>query len=224
MLALSLSDPMTSSFALPMLLIVSVSAGCAAMGGQSGLAEAERRASVDAARQVSPALPFDESEARAAFGSGRGRIEGVLYTSRGRFTWVKKLQNDHTFHAATEIHLMPATAYTQSYLDLRRRNDQSDVTVELDPRAKSFMRSTKTDAYGRFVFEGLMPGRYLLLSDVFMRNGYTTSDVVGQGQNQFGTTTYTQQRRVDTSYYKLLSASVAVDGDGSTARIELNDQ
>ena len=215
---------MTPRFALPLLLIVSVSAGCAAIGGRSGLAEAERRASVGAARQVSPALPFDESEARTAFGPGGGRIEGVLYTSRGRFAWVKKLQNDHTFHAATDVHLMPATAYTQSYLELRKRHDQSDVTVQLDPRARSFMKSAKTDAYGRFAFEGLKPGRYLLLSDVFMRNGYTTSDVVGQGQNQFGTTTYTQQRRVDTSYYKLLSASVSVDGDGMTAQIELNDQ
>lgn len=203
------------------LLLVTLSISSCAGPGGGGFAEAQQRAAADAAKRISPSELLDEATLRAHMLPGSGALEGVVYTSRGRFGWVKKLQNDNTFHASTKVTLLPSTPYTRAYLDLRRIHDRSDVQVFADDRLQAYTRTVLTDAYGRFRFEGLKPGSYLLLSDVFMRNGYTVDQVVGQGQNQFGNTTYTQQRRVDTSYTKLLAREVMVDAGAS--QVELND-
>lgn len=216
---------MTSSSLRILLALLSflVLPGCALTGETSGLELANQRAGALEPREIGPPAVFDKAQTERAMRPGTARIDGVLYTSRGRYAWVKKLQNDKTFHPGTEVLLMPDTDYVRSYIAARREHHGSPVQVAIDPAFRPLIRRAVTDAYGRFSFDSLQPGRYVLISEVFMRNGYTVDEVVGQGQGPLGSTTYTQQRRVDTSYTKILDASIDVTVGAQVATVEVND-
>lgn len=161
-------------------------AGCSA---SSLLQDADNSEKEDAAKTMYPKPPFDEAETKRAMEKGTGSLRGVFWT--GSDFDKEPLKNK-------EVTLMPATAHVEAWYKLRRDQEHEDgVKVFLDSRMAAYQRKTKTDAYGRFAFDGLKPGKYLLWTNVVLRRSYSTQEHVGTSYDAFGGANYYRSKQVN---------------------------
>ena len=107
--------------------------------------------------------PFDARAAAYAKLSGTGRIEGQAFLRRdyGRLVTA----------AGERVFLIPATAYTVRRFDLmfdgERRSYYGNAVDDPPPEYYEYRRETKVDMAGKFTFENLAPGRYIVATRVF---------------------------------------------------------
>jgi len=108
---------------------------------------------------------FREAEFEPFSSGGKGSIEGRAFV-RVTDPWEKTCLGKWE-----QVVLTPETSYTAEWFDrevvARQRLADEDVRLE------SYRRRTKTDALGRFRFDDLAPGRYLITGRV----RYTVEDV-----------------------------------------------
>ncbi|NNM72534.1 carboxypeptidase regulatory-like domain-containing protein [Enterovirga aerilata] len=116
---------------------------------------------------MGPAVPigaaFDPRSAEYILKSGRGRIDGQAFLRRdyGRLVTA----------AGERVFLIPATSYAVERFDRMfggdRRSYYGNPVEDPPPEYLTYRRETKVDMTGRFAFENLAPGRYIVATRVF---------------------------------------------------------
>lgn len=106
---------------------------------------------------------FDPVQAEFALKRGRGRIDGQAFLRRDYGKLVTA--------AGERVFLIPATTYTVERFNSMFGGDMRSYygnTVEDPPETYyRYRRETKVDMTGKFSFEGLAPGRYIVATRVF---------------------------------------------------------
>ena len=109
------------------------------------------------------AAPFDPNAAAYVLEKGSGRIEGEAFLRRD----LGKIVTG----AGERVYLIAATAYAVERFEKMfggERRAYSGTTVEDTPEEyHRYRRETKVDMRGRFVFENVAPGRYIVATRVF---------------------------------------------------------
>ena len=106
---------------------------------------------------------FDPKAAEFILKQGTGRIEGQAFLRRdyGRVVTA----------AGERVFLLPATSYTLERFDRMFGGDYrayfGTTIEETPPEDYRFRRETKVDMTGKFAFENLVAGRYLVATRVF---------------------------------------------------------
>lgn len=106
---------------------------------------------------------FDAKAAEFSLKRGTGIIEGEAFLRRdyGRLVTA----------AGERVFLIPATAYAVERFDRMfggdRRSYFGNSVEEPPPEYYRFRRETKVDMRGKFTFENLAPGRYIVATRVF---------------------------------------------------------
>jgi hypothetical protein len=126
-------------------------------------------------------IPFDPTAAAYVLQTGTGRIEGEAFVRRdfGRIVTA----------AGERVYLIPATTYTLERFDKMFSGDRraywGTSIEETPPEYERYRREAKVDMRGRFVFDDLAPGRYIVATRVFwtepnsyIANGGAIYDVV----------------------------------------------
>ncbi|MDH5775713.1 MAG: hypothetical protein OEZ57_12445, partial [Nitrospirota bacterium] len=74
--------------------------------------------------------------------------------------------DDGQQHAASgdRVLLAPVTSYTEEAFTVKVMRGRN--LVDPDPNAAKFEKHTKTDAEGRFCFDGLPAGEYYIVADI----------------------------------------------------------
>ncbi|WP_375458210.1 carboxypeptidase regulatory-like domain-containing protein [uncultured Enterovirga sp.] len=106
---------------------------------------------------------FDPAQAEFALKKGKGRIDGQAFLRRdyGRLVTA----------AGERVFLIPATSYTVERFNSMFGGDMRSYfgnAVENPPEGYyRYRRETKADMRGKFAFEELAPGRYIVATRVF---------------------------------------------------------
>jgi hypothetical protein len=117
--------------------------------------------------QMGPAVPvtaaFDATSAEYILKTGKGRIEGQAFLRRDQGRLVTA--------AGERVFLIPATAYAVERFDRMfggdRRSYYGNAVEDPPPEYLALRRETKVDMTGRFTFENLARGRYIVATRVF---------------------------------------------------------
>lgn len=148
----------------------------------SALNEANRQEELAKTVEVLPDVPFNEAEAARAMQPGNGRIVGTVYAQQDRANGPA----ERIFKSNRRVLLIPRTAHLDSYLSTQRnrritqrmpvigaftRRPPNERLV-VDNRVFQYARETTTDAYGRFVFDRVQPGEWVLETE-FEHTFYT---------------------------------------------------
>jgi hypothetical protein len=106
---------------------------------------------------------FDPKTAEYVFKSGTGRIDGQAFLRRDQGRLVTA--------AGERVFLIPATAYAIERFDKMfgggRRSYYGNAVEDPPPDYLTYRRETKVDMTGKFAFENLAPGRYIVATRVF---------------------------------------------------------
>jgi hypothetical protein len=96
-------------------------------------------------------VAFNEAEFAAYRGPGTSTVAGQLVTT-----------SNGEVHIGDGVHvtLMPVTAYTREMVDREIVNGEN--LASSDPRFRQYIRITKTDGQGKFVFEHVPAGEYFV--------------------------------------------------------------
>ena len=174
---------MNKAILTSMLSAVFVITGCAQT---SVLDKADKAAEIKQANTAVEAkisTPFDEEQARKAMESGNSSLRGVLFHRiRAKTSYpgeqITAVKAAAVYAPNVTIYLYPLTEHLKEQRrlenDNRKKRMRSD-TVQLtsymaDQRMFKYMRHTKTDEQGRYMFNDLKPGRYYLLADSYIVN------------------------------------------------------
>jgi len=142
--------------------------------------QADKAASIQQANKpvkVKVAVPFDEAQAKEAMALGNTTIKGVLYhkvTSRGQYAGEDKLMTLEPAHyiKGLNVYLYPVTAHLTELIRLEKENRRQRVnnkTAQLkefvpDERFYKYALQSKTDEQGRYFFNQLKPGKYMIVA------------------------------------------------------------
>lgn len=131
-----------------------------------------------------PQVFFDKKEAKEKLAMGKSTIEGVAFTRQKSNFGIKPLLGEkHYAREGTLVMLFPCTKYFYEWYDLRSKYEGKDTSVFMSGEAFEYRIDAKTDAYGRFKFSNLKPGKYYLETII----DFTA---VGSYSEQVGATNY----------------------------------
>jgi tetratricopeptide (TPR) repeat protein len=100
-----------------------------------------------------PGSTFDAALAKAALSRGLATIKGRACS---KYVGLR-------FDAAgAKVILMPVTPYLQEWYDLREKKESKTTWVYMSQECYQYRIEVVADAEGRFVFEGLKPGKYFV--------------------------------------------------------------
>jgi hypothetical protein len=101
---------------------------------------------------------FDESEFAAYRGTGSGTVTGLLAVKSS--DGAEHVGNFGGSMAGVHVTLIPVTAYTKEMVE-REIGDGENLGAS-DPRFEKYVRVTKTDGNGSFVFNQIPAGDYFV--------------------------------------------------------------
>src|SRR5437867_1060975 len=115
-------------------------------------------------------VPFSETECAHYRQDGTASVHGDVF--------LKTMAGDVKYGAGNAVYLYPATAYVQEWF-------QHDIILvepvvpDPDPRLAGCRRETVADGQGRFRFERLPAGQYVVTCGIhwLMSNGRTTGGI-----------------------------------------------
>lgn len=126
---------------------------------------------------------FDKKLAQDMLAIGTATIDGVASTKqKTAYGYKAPLAKKQIAPEGTLVTLYPLTPYFEEFIKLRKQKENKKTVVYISDEAYKYRLETKTDAYGRFKFEKLKPGKYFVESIVPLVASYTY-------QQQTGTTT-----------------------------------
>lgn len=186
----------------------------AALGAAPG-AQAQDRRTGSAAARIPLAGHYDQAELERATSLGGGSLRGVMGVSNhggaggllGRVIRGREL----ALAEGEWVFLLPMTAHVQDWYD--RNNGDADVAateaeVRLHRDAWKYAGRCRTDADGNFAFDGLRPGRYVVLANftvpfrghrAYHTGEYLSQYIAGPGTGHYITRPVTRVDRYDTS-------------------------
>ena len=176
--------------------------------------KANKQGSKDQIKAIYPTLSFDSIAAKKALAYGNITIEGIAYT-KPRNQWGTKVPlSQRIFAANTTVVLFPVTPYLEEWFRLRNEKEGKRTHVYMSNDAFKYRVVEKTDAYGRFRFERMKPGRYFI--QCIMGYSETKSRQVYQGTayGTFSTADYYTKQYYNVSRYERLEEFITVkEGD-----------
>ena len=191
----SLRVPATLATSILLLALVAAPASAGRL-----LDNADRQAEAARPLEFRPATAFDPQAAQRAMQPGTGRVRGVLFhqlndqcrRTRGLLAIRKRAD------AGIELSLFPVTPHLAQYVDLleahrykataalrnpfARAPSQKPKVLLYDARMLDYGLSAKTDAFGRYEFGNLRPGRYWVNADASLRCYYNERVQVGSSE------------------------------------------
>jgi len=201
------------------LLLISLAlVGCA----ENGVQTAERQA--NNARKTTPIevhinVPFSASDAKAALAKGDYSVSGILYhrlTVSGREdnSWPQSPSVQNVPLRGQTVFLHPESAQAVELDKLFKQHQKimenwytgSRGLFNQQPQTKQFFLSadaryyavkTTTDQFGRYRFDSLKPGRYLVTSSAWQSGTYNKSVYAGSSEVSDGTGIYGQRATID---------------------------
>lgn len=238
-----------------LLLISLVLVGCA----ENGVRTAEKLA--DNARKSTPIavhinVPFSASDAKAALAKGDNSVSGVLYhrlTVSGREdnSWPQSpniknvpLRNVNVFlHPESEQVVELDKLFKQQQKIMEKWYTNPPSLFNKQPQTKQFYLSadaqnlvlkTTTDQFGRYRFDNLKPGRYLVTSAAWQSGTYNKSVYAGSSEVSDGTGIHGHRATIDhtklvpvnyktyLAYIEFVSASKGKSPIDSRMRVDYN--
>lgn len=167
-------------------------------------------------QEIFPESTFDPKLATAALSRGTSSIAGRACTKKDGLI----------FNAAgVKVVLFPVTPYLEDWYSLREKKEGKNTGVYMSEEANQYSVQTTTGADGRFIFEGLKPGRYFiqLIHSFNQRKTariFTGSDVWQNGPVQQVTNYYyDQDYLVERS--QRLEKFVEIKSDGDMKKITM---
>lgn len=137
----------------------------------------------NAQNKLFPQSFFDKKLAQEMLAIGTSNIEGVASTKQKTvYGYKAPLAKKQLAPEGTLVTLYPLTPYFEEFIKLRKQKENKKTSVYISDEAYKYRIETKTDAYGRFKFEKLKPGKYFIESILPYVGTYTY-------QQQTGTTT-----------------------------------
>jgi tetratricopeptide (TPR) repeat protein len=100
-----------------------------------------------------PGSTFDAAVAKAALSRGLATIKGRACS---------KYDGLRFDAAGAKVILMPVTPYLDEWYKLREKKESKTTWVYMSDEAYKYRIEAVADAEGRFIFEGLKPGKYLV--------------------------------------------------------------
>lgn len=111
---------------------------------------------------------YDRAELEQAMALGSGALSGVMGVSNREGVGgllARMIRGRQVALARHEwVLLLPMTAHVQDWYARNNREGWIEREVRLHPEAWAFAGRSRTDADGNFSFDGLRPGRYLVLA------------------------------------------------------------
>jgi hypothetical protein len=127
---------------------------------------------------------FDRAELEQAMALGSGALRGVMGVSNREGFGGLLGRIVHGRQVALAAHewvlLLPMTAHLQDWHARNSREGVIEREVRLHPEAWRFAGRSRTDADGNFSFDGLRPGRYLVLSSFIVPFRGTRTSLTGE--------------------------------------------
>lgn len=123
-------------------------------------------------QKITPAVaPFPVAEYAALDSLGDYTIDGQAFA--------RQAGGDVVFAAGEVVTLDPWTSYTEGWMNRSGRFWARRDILPTDSRFFEYRRSTVTDSEGRFRFNNLPPGRYLLRTGVTWVTGRSSDGLQG---------------------------------------------
>ena len=133
-----------------------------------------------AQNKLFPQAFFDKKQAQDMLAIGTSTIEGVASTKQNTaYGYKAPLAKKQVAPEGTLVTLYPLTPYFEEFIKLRKQKENKKTVVYISDDAYKYRLETKTDAYGRFKFEKLKPGKYFIESIVPLVASYTYQQQTG---------------------------------------------
>lgn len=134
----------------------------------------------NAQNKLFPQAFFDKKQAEQMLALGTATIEGEASTKQKTgYGFKGPLAKKQVAPDGTLVTLYPLTPYFEEFIKLRKQKENKKTVVYISDEAYKYRLETKTDAYGRFKFEKLKPGKYFLESIVPLVATYTYQQQTG---------------------------------------------
>lgn len=197
--------------------------------GKTKEAEADKKKYVQLGGQLAPAggkthkdiFPsgnFDAKLAIAALQRGSSTIKGRACTRT----------DGMIFDASgVTVVLYPVTPYLEEWYELREKKEGKKTSVFMSKEAVKYSITARCDRDGRFVFEGLKPGRYFIqimhsFNQLKTARVYEGSNTIQNGPVR-ETTNYYRDYDYTVARAKRLEKFVEIKDDGDTKKITLSN-
>jgi len=175
-----------------------------------------------------PQAFFDKNKAQEMISYGKSTIEGVASTKQKTIYGYKApLAKKQYAREGTVIMLFPCTEYFNEWYKLRSKKENKKTQILMSEDAFKYRIETTTDAYGRFKFEKMKPGKYYLeaIVDFMATSSYRQQTATETGYNVYGQALYSTPV-YSTFFYNYNSANreskfVEIKEDGQLLEIKL---
>jgi hypothetical protein len=187
----------------------------------SPMQKANNLANKNQINAIYPSIQFDSVAAKNALAYGTAVIEGVAYTKPRNQIGTKVPLSKPIFAANTTVVLFPVTPYLEEWFHLRNEKESKRTHVYMSNEAFKYRIVEKTDAYGRFKFEKMKPGRYFI--QCIMGYSETKSRQVYQGTayGTYSTADYYTKQYYNVAKYERLEEFVTLNESVSKLEIKL---
>lgn len=180
----------------------------------NSIKQADRLANKQQERIVYPETVFDSVAAKKLIAYGNATIKGLVYVKTNKLALVGGKQ----YGSNVVVTLFPVTNYLMDWYKLREKREDKITKVYLSEIAARFRIEAKTDAYGRFTFGQLKPGKYFIQTFMTTTQNYTSD--VEVGTNSYGTKYYQKQRYSKSKNHRL-EQFVEIKADGEIVQVTL---
>ena len=184
----------------------------------SPLQQADRTANKNQQVSLFPEANFDMELAKKQLEKGKSTIRGILYVKTNKLAIV----GGKAFGRVKEVELFPVNSYFTEWYNLREKKENKKTSVYMSEEAYSMRIETTTDEYGRFTFTEMKPGKYFLQAFMSTDHSYNTPVATGYGSNQYGTTTYYENQRINKVKHHRLEKFIEITKDGEIIEVKLH--
>lgn len=177
-------------------LLVAGDAGDA-VAKSAKLKAADRNAELDKPEYYGPQTPFDPDLANRMLAEGKQTIRGYLYhtvNDYGRGGTMLVPGGPARAAAGIEVYLYPVTPHLTEWQALFAKERGVKIKppivkliegrkrpriLTFDERLQKYRLVVKTDEYGRFTFDKMLPGKYYVTAAADVNGSYAGNEVVG---------------------------------------------
>lgn len=167
-------------------------------------------------KEIYPEGVFDAKMAADALGRGTSSIAGRACTKKDGLIFSA---------AGVKVRLFPVTPYLEEWHKLRDKKEGAHTGVFMSKEANKYSIEAISGADGRFVFEGLKPGRYFIQLVHSFNQRKTAHIYTGSYTSQNGPVMTTTNYYYDQDYLvarsQRLERFVEIDKDGQFKKITL---
>lgn len=180
----------------------------------NSIKQADRLANKQEVNIVYPETVFDSVAAKKLMAYGNSAIKGLVYKKINKLSVVGGKQ----YGSNIVITLFPVTPYLMDWYNLREKRESKRTKVYIADHVARFRFEVVSDAYGRFVFDKIKPGKYFI--QAFMTTIKNLTRDVEVGANSYGTKFY-QKQQYSVSKGHRLEQFIEISKEGEVQEVVL---